>query len=624
MILEKVNSPKELKNLKPEELKILSQEIRDLIIDVVSKKGGHLASSLGAVELCVALHYTLNTPFDTVVFDVGHQTYAHKIITTRRDSFKNLREYQGISGFPNSSESAYDTYISGHASTAVSWAQGIATAKQLKQNDSKTIAVIGDGSLTGGMCFEALNNCGHSQNDILVVLNHNEMSISPSVGALSNYLNKFLSAPIYNRVKNELANFLEHHSFTKKLIPRAKKFEEALKGLLIPGIFFEELGFRYFGPVDGHDLDALIPTLKNVLSLKGPRILHVITKKGKGHKFSENNPEDFHSSGPFDSKSGLFIKESKEDFSEAFARKLIPLAENDGRIVAVTAAMPKGTGLHLFKEKFPKRLYDVGIAEAHAVGFASGLSKGGLRPVVAIYSTFLQRAFDQLVHDIALQNLPVIFAIDRAGAVGEDGPTHHGVFDIGYLRMIPNMVCMAPKDKEELGDMLEFALSLNSPVSIRYPKGEAYSLDMREKISLGKAQILDEGKDICIIALGSMVKPALECAALLKRDGLNAFLINARFIKPLDEELLKYVAGNFKFIVTLEEGSLNCGFGSGLMELYEKEGISDKTKLIRAGFPDEFLPAAKREKLLQMYGLDAHTLAGRIKKLIKEEVLWQK
>lgn len=624
MILEKVNSPQDLKSLNPEELKALSREVRDLIIRVVSKKGGHLASSLGAVELCIALHYTLNTPFDTVIFDVGHQAYAHKIITGRREAFTNLREYQGISGFPNSSESAYDTYVSGHASTAVSWAQGISQAKQIKKNTSKTVAIIGDGSLTGGMSFEALNSCGHRQNDILVILNHNEMSISPSVGALSNYLNKILSAPIYNRVKAELASFLEHHSFTKKLLPRAKKFEEALKGLLVPGIFFEELGFRYFGPVDGHDLDSLIPTLKNVLSLKGPRLLHVITKKGKGHVFSENNPEDFHSAGPFDTESGLSVKETKDSFSEIFSKKLISLAETDERIAAITAAMPKGTGLHLFREKFPQRLYDVGIAEAHAVGFASGLAKGGLKPVVAIYSTFLQRSFDQIVHDVALQNLPVVFAIDRAGAVGEDGPTHHGVFDIGYLRLIPNMVCLAPKDSQELEDMLEFAVGLGSPASIRYPKGDAYSIGPHEKIVLGRSQILKQGKDTCVIALGSMVKPALECAALLKKDGIDIFLVNARFIKPLDTELLKYIAGNFKFILTIEEASLNGGFGSAVIEFYEKEGLLDRVRLTRAGFPDEFIPAAKREELLRMYGLDAASLASRIRKLVKEEVLWQK
>jgi len=624
MILEKINSPKDLKNLKPEELNALSREIRDLIVKVVAKKGGHLASSLGAVELTVALHYLLDTPQDTIIFDVGHQIYAHKILTGRREAFVNLREYRGISGFPNSTESPYDTYISGHASTAVSWAQGIAEAKKLKNNNSKTVAIVGDGSLTGGMCFEALNACGHTQSDCMVILNHNEMSISPSVGALSNYLVKLTSMPVYNRIKNELESFLEHFAIAKKLTIKAKKFEEALKGLIVPGIFFEELGFRYFGPIDGHDFNKLIPTIKNVISLKGPRILHIITKKGKGYKSSENNPEDFHSAGNFDVATGVSLKEAKDGFGEIFSKKLIELAKKDKKIVAITAAMPKGTGLHLFKEQFPDRLYDVGIAESHAVGFASGLAKGGIKPVVALYSTFLQRSFDQIIHDVALQNLGVVFAIDRAGVVGEDGPTHHGVFDVAYLRMIPNMVCIAPKDSRELEDSLEFAFSQNSPCSIRYPKGEAYSLGFDEKLSLGKSQIICEGKDVCIIALGSMVKNALDCAALLKEEGISTFLVNARFIKPLDEALFKYIGNNFKVIVTLEEGSLACGFGSAIAEFFGSEGISEKNKLISAGFPDEFITFAKREKLFEIYGLDGYSLSMRIKQVLTNEILLQK
>ncbi|MFA6281343.1 MAG: 1-deoxy-D-xylulose-5-phosphate synthase, partial [Candidatus Omnitrophota bacterium] len=452
----------------------------------------------------------------------------------------------------------------------------------------------------------------------------NEMSISPSVGALSNYLAKITSMPAYNRIKNELESFLENFSLTKNFAPKAKKLQEALKGLIVPGMFFEELGFRYFGPIDGHDFNKLIPTLKNVISLKGPRILHILTKKGKGYKPSEGNPEDFHSSSAFDIRTGVALKESKDGFGEVFAKKLIALAEIDERITAITAAMPKGTGLNLFKEKFPSRFFDVGIAEGHAVGFASGLGKAGLKPVVAIYSTFLQRAFDQIIHDVALQNLNVLFAIDRAGAVGEDGPTHHGVFDIGYLRMIPNMVCMAPKDKEELEDMLEFAISQNKPSSIRYPKGEAYSLGFREKVSLGKSQVLLEGKDVCIIALGSMVKEAIDCAALLKEEGINPFLVNARFIKPLDEELLKYIGKNFKLVITIEEGNLLCGFGGAVMEFYEKEDLSEKIKLIRAGFPDEFITFASRQQLFKLYGLDAQSLKNRIKQAIREEVRLEK
>jgi len=624
MILEKINSPQDLRKLKQKDLKALVKEVRDLIINGVSQRGGHLASSLGAVELCIGLHYCLNTPADSLLFDVGHQTYAHKIITARKDSFCSLREYKGISGFPNYKESVYDVYTSGHASTAISWAQGIAEAKKLKKDNTKTVAVVGDGSLTGGMCFEALNSCGHSQSDVLVIVNHNEMSISPSVGALSKYLTKIISAPIYNRVKDELESFLEHFSLIKKLVQQAKKFEETVKSLIVPGVFFEELGFRYFGPIDGHDLDILIPTLKNVISLEEPRILHVITKKGKGYGFAENNPEGFHSISSFDINTGKSLKKGKDTFSEVFAKKLNSLAINNEKIVAITAAMPQGTGLHIFRDKFPNRFFDVGIAEGHAVGFASGLAKEGLKPVVAIYSTFLQRSFDQIIHDVALQNLGVVFAVDRAGVVGEDGPTHHGVFDIGYLRLIPNMVCMAPKDKEEFEDMLEFALGLNSPVSIRYPRGEAYSLGERETIKLGKSQIIDNGKEICLLCLGSMVKTGVGCSALLSKEGISVQLINARFIKPLDKDLLKRLAQEHRTIITLEEGILSCGFGSAVLEFYEQKGLLDKVRLIRAGFGDEFIPSAKRDKLLNIYGLDSKSLTERIKILIKEGAIWQK
>lgn len=620
MILDKINSPQDLKKLSIEELKTLSEQIRDLIVKVVSIRGGHLASSLGAVELCVGLHYCFNAPQDSLIFDVGHQTYAHKIITGRKDAFSTLRNYQGLSGFPNFQESEYDVYISGHASTAMSWAQGLAEAKKLKNDNSKTVAVVGDGSLTGGMCFEALNSCGHAQSDVLVIVNHNEMSISPSVGALSNHLTKIISAPIYNRIKDELESFIEHFSLIKKLAKKAKKFEESIKGLIVPGMFFEELGFRYFGPIDGNNLGVLIPTIKNIASLKGPRILHVVTKKGKGYQYSQESPEDFHGISSFDARTGKLLNDSKDTFSDIFAKKLVDLAESDKRIAAITAAMPKGTGLDVFAEEFPERFFDVGIAEAHAVGFASGLAKQGLKPVVAIYSTFLQRSFDQIIHDVALQNLNVIFAIDRAGAVGEDGPTHHGVFDIGYLRLIPGMVCMAPKDRDELEGMLEFAVGLDAPVSIRYPKGQAYSLGHKESIELGKSQIIIAGEDLCIIAVGSMVKVGLECVNLLKAAGIRASLVNARFIKPLDEGLLESLAKEFDLIFTLEEASLACGFGSAVLEFYEKKGLLDKVKLIRAGFPDKFIPFAEREKLLSIYGLDAALLADKIKLQLKEKV----
>ncbi|EKD28294.1 MAG: hypothetical protein ACD_79C00352G0006 [uncultured bacterium] len=643
MVLENINFPQDIRDKSIQDLEILSSEIRDLIIEVVSKKGGHLASSLGAVELSVALHYCMNTPRDRLIFDVGHQTYAHKILTGRKKEFQKLREFNGLSGFPTPLESDYDVYITGHASTAVSYAQGIAEANELLKNQSKAVAVIGDGSLSGGMCFEALNHCGHAQSSVLVIYNHNEMSISPSVGALSNYLTKFVSAPVYNRIKDELEKFLEHFSFIKKLSHKAWKFEEALKSLIVPGIFFEELGFRYFGPIDGHDFNILIPTLKNVLSLKGPRLLHVITKKGKGYKPAEENPEYFHGSVPFDIKTGKELYEIPENFGEVCAKKLVQLAEKDNRITAITAAMIKGTGLNLFGDKFPERLFDVGIAEGHAVGFASGQAKAGLKPYVAIYSTFLQRAYDQIVHDIALQNLGVTFLLDRAGVVGEDGPTHHGVFDIAYLRSIPNMICLAPKDTEELEDMVEFANTLSSPVSIRYPKGSSYSLNKREEIKLGKSQVLIEGKDICIISLGSMVKETISAVKLLNQKSINPTLINARFIKPIDEESIKKIAEQYSLIVTIEEGNLPGGFGSAVCEFLEsldnskrqsssesgtkptdgnlsaKDGDGrqsafylNKVKVLRLGLPDKFITFASRSELLSMHHLDAESICETI------------
>ncbi|OQX85521.1 MAG: 1-deoxy-D-xylulose-5-phosphate synthase [Candidatus Omnitrophica bacterium 4484_70.2] len=616
-MLEKINSPQDLRRLNLKELSILAEEIRKFIIKAVKEKGGHLASSLGAVEICIALHYSLNTPSDDLIFDVGHQAYAHKIITGRKEKFYHLREYRGLSGFPNPEESEYDLFISGHASTALSWALGVAEAKKIKGEKSKTVAVIGDGALTGGMCFEALNKCGELKSDVLVILNHNQMSISASVGALSKYLTKIISLPIYNKIKTELEKFLSHlPSLAKRLAQRAKKFEEAIKGLIVPGIFFEELGFRYFGPIDGHNLEILIPTLKNILKLEGPRLLHIITRKGKGLKEAEKNPEKFHSFS--------VSKKKKITFTDTFSEKIVSLARENKRIVTITAAMPRGTGLDYFKKTFPERFFDVGIAEANAVGLAAGLAKKGLIPVVAIYSTFLQRAFDQVIHDIALQNLKVIFIIDRAGFVGEDGPTHHGIFDISYLRMIPNLVCMAPKDKEELEDMLEFALEIKNPVSIRFPKEEAYSLRRKEKITFAKAEVLEEGKDLCIIALGSLVKEALKAKSFLEKEGISAQVINARFIKPLDRKILKEVAYKFNLVVVLEEGIIEGGFGSAILEFYERENLLDKIKVKRIGIKDEFPTFAKRDQLIKLYGLDGYSIYQDLAKLLKEELLWQK
>lgn len=624
MVLEKIDSPRDVKNLSYAELDSLCREIRQLIMEVVFQNGGHLASSLGAVELCTALHYCLNAPADDIVFDVGHQCYAHKIITGRRERFSRLRTYKGISGFPDCNESPYDLFISGHASTAVSWAVGVAEAKRLSKDTSKTVAVIGDGSLTGGMCFEGLNICGHNRSDVLIILNHNEMSISRSVGALSNYLTKLLSLPIYNKIRNELEQFVSHlPKLGKVLAKSAKRFEEALKSLIVPGLFFEELGFRYFGPIDGHNLEQLIPTLKNVTSLSGPRILHVLTKKGKGYAPAEANPEKFHSASPLCRKKTEDGK-SQSAFSEIFAQRLTELARHNDKLVAFTAAMPEGTGLDIFRNEHPRRFFDVGIAESTAVGMAAGFAKKGFIPVVAVYSSFLQRAYDQIVHDVALQNLPMIFAVDRAGFVGEDGPTHHGVLDISYLNCVPRMICMAPKDKEELEDMLDFAVQQKAPVSIRYPKGRGFSLGKRAPLEIGKAQVMENGKDIAIIALGSMVSEAVQAAALFKKEGIQPVLVNARFIKPLDEKLLRSLAEECKIIVTVEEGVLQGGFGSSVLAFYEQADLLDRTRVMRLGIADEFSTYASRHTLLRLSGLDSVSLHRKIMAFARKEMLWHK
>jgi 1-deoxy-D-xylulose-5-phosphate synthase len=617
MILERINSPSDLKRLSEEDLPILAQEIREKIIEVVSKTGGHLASSLGAVEIAIALHYCLDTPSDKIIWDVGHQAYAHKILTQRRDRFSTLRQFGGLSGFPSSSESVYDPFTIGHSSTAVSLALGMASARDICGSREKIVAVIGDGSLSGGLCFEGLNNAGHLNLDLLVILNTNEMSISPVVGALSNYLNKIISLPIYNRFRSNLENFIKTRiPRGSRLLKLADRFEEGLKGLFVPGIFFEELGFRYFGPLDGHNLAILIPTLKNLLTLRGPILLHVVTKKGKGYAFAERFPERFHSAAPFEIRTGqLSAQELRaKTYTQVFSQKLVELAKIDRRIVVITAAMPQGTGLDKFADSFPERFFDVGIAEEHAVVFASGLAKRGLKPVVAIYSTFLQRSYDQIIEEIGLQNLPVILAIDRAGLIGEDGATHQGLFDLSFLRHIPNLVIIAPKDGEELKDMLEFAVNYKGPIALRYPKGEIpitnYQLSIT-KLELGKAEVLREGEEIAIIALGSMVYPSLEAAEKLSKEKLNVSVINARFVKPLDEELFRQICPKVKRFFTVEEGTRDGGFGSGVLEKL----ILTSSKVPRVhiiALPNEFIEHGKRELLLERYGLTAEGIAKTI------------
>lgn len=622
MYLESIAAPQDIRKIPVEQLPVLAQEVRQRILEVTSRTGGHIASSFGAVELIIALHYCLDVPRDKILFDVGHQAYAHKILTGRNRAFDTLRQYGGISGFPSREESEYDTCFCGHSSTSVSAALGIACARDAAQPPApfKVVAVIGDGSLSGGLCFEGLNNAGHLKKDILVVLNTNELSIAPNVGAISTYLNKLISLPIYNRFRASFDKFLESRvPRGRRLKAMAAKFEEGLKGLFIPGMLFEELGFRYFGPLDGHDLQKLVPTLRNILNVKGPRLVHVITKKGKGYAPAEQDPVRFHSAGPFDIGSGAPVRSSgpaAATYTEVFSNAVVRLAARDTRVVAVTAAMPEGTGLDKFRDAYPQRFYDVGIAEQHAVCFAGGLALAGMRPVVAIYSTFFQRAVDQVFVDVALQKAPVVFCLDRAGIVGEDGVTHQGVFDIPVLRSVPDLFIMAPQDGRELEAMLEFAISLNRPCVIRYPKSIAPVIDQGHgPLKAGCVEPLRSGRDYAIIALGSMVAAALAADDLLRREGICGTCVNARFVKPLDADALKDALrqiGPSAPVFTVEDGVIDAGFGSAVCETLGRT-------IERMGLPDQFIVHGKRQLLLEKYGLDAAGIALRIKKALKKD-----
>ena len=617
-MLSSINSPKDLKKIPIQDLPDLAKEIREKIVTVVSRNGGHLASSLGAVELAIALHYCFDMPRDKIVWDVGHQAYPHKLLTGRAKNFDTLRQLGGISGFPLRTESEYDIFTCGHSSTSISTVLGLASARDIKNEKWKAIAVIGDAALANGMAFEGLNHAGHLRKDMIIVLNDNELSISRSIGALSRYLNRILTNPVYNNVRRRMQVLVKRIPFFGfKAFNAAKKLEESLKSLLVPGAFFEELGFRYFGPINGHNTKELIATFKNVASLKEPIIVHVVTKKGKGYPAAENRPDVFHGIAPFEVATGeeKHKKESK-NFTDVFSKKITDLARVNKKIVAITAAMPEGTGLSEFAKEFPNRFYDVGIAEEHAVAFGAGLAREGLKPIVAIYSTFLQRGYDQLIHDISLQNLPVVFCLDRAGLSGEDGPTHHGVFDIAYLRTIPNFVVMAPRDGLEFEKMLDLAVTLNQPVAIRYPKGSSeshVSPSSFEKLIPGKAEVLRKGKDIAIIAIGSMVSIAIKAADLLSSKGKEATVINARFIKPLDKETIGDVAKHIKNVVTLEEGVASGGFGSAVLELFEEEKINN-IKIKRIGLPDHFITHGKREELFKEYHMTADEICNTIQK----------
>jgi 1-deoxy-D-xylulose-5-phosphate synthase len=594
MNLRDIKSPGDLRGLDVDELEKLAEDIRDTIIKGVSEGGGHLASSLGVVELTLAIYRVFDAPKDKVVWDVGHQSYPHKLITGRYDKFHTLRKFKGISGFPKRSESLYDSFGTGHSSTSISSALGMIEARDRNGDDFKVIAVIGDGAMTAGLAFEGLNHAGQLKKDLIVILNDNEMSISPNVGALSAYLNRILTGDVFTRLRRETKNILESIPRVGGPVARfAEKLEESLKGLVLPGMLFEELGFKYVGPIEG-----------------------------KGYEFSEKEPSMFHGVGPFEPETGSPVRKKAGGgiaWGDVFGQALTEFAESDDKVVAISAAMCEGTGLTGFAKRYPDRFYDVGIAEPHAVTFAAGLAAEGIKPVVAIYSTFLQRSYDEIVHDVCLQNLPVIFAIDRAGLVGEDGPTHHGAFDLSYLRHIPNLVVMAPKDANELRAMLEMALMHDGPVAIRYPRGIAPEGETGKPLSIGESEILIEGSDIAMLAVGNMIQPTWEASEKLRADGISAMVMNMRFIKPLDKQSVLRAAKLGK-IITIEENALQGGFGSAVLECLNSEGINDVT-LRRVGIPDHFVEHGTQRELRELYGLDENGIYNTAMALFKAEKL---
>ena len=609
-ILEKINLPKDLKKLNIKEKEQLAVEIREEIIDQVSKTGGHLASNLGVVELTIALHCIFNTPEDKIIWDVGHQTYVHKILTGRKDKMATLRQLGGISGFPKTSESEYDAFNTGHSSTSISIALGMARARDIKKENNKIIAVIGDGALTGGMALEALNDAGCSKTNLIVVLNDNEMSISKNVGGISMVLGKVRTKKIYtksnNYVKKVLHKIPKIGDFT---IDISKKIKNSVKQLFIPNMFFEDLGFQYLGPIDGNNIEKVEDILRISKKIQGPVLVHVVTKKGKGYKFAEETPDKYHGISSFDVETGKPIKQNSENYSKIFGDKLVELASKNKKIVAITAAMTDGTGLKKFKETFPDRFFDVGIAEQHAIGCAAGMAKQGLIPVVPIYSSFYQRAYDQVIHDICIQKLPIIMCADRAGIVGNDGETHQGIFDMAFFSIVPNLKIMAPKDFKELEQMLEFAIALKKPVVIRYPRGGEGNIKFNNhpEIKIGKCEIIENGNDITIIAIGKMVERAMEVKNLLKANGISAEVINARFLKPLDEKQIISSINKTRKVITIEDGILRSGLSTSIQELLVKYRVVN-VKYRSYGYYDKFVKQGNIQELEEINHLDANSI----------------
>jgi 1-deoxy-D-xylulose-5-phosphate synthase len=621
-LIDQINSPADLKKLEIPDLEVLAAEIRELIIETVAANGGHLAPNLGVVELTIALHYVFNSPQDKMIWDVGHQAYAHKIITGRRKQFHTLRKDKGICGFPKREESPCDPFNTGHSGTSISAGLGISTAMSIKGDNNKVIAVIGDGSMTAGMVFEALNQAGHTERDLIVVMNDNEMSIAKNVGALSSFFSRKISEPRFVNLKKNLEHFFRSiPTVGDNIYAILKKSEDSLVGLLTPGMLFEALQFRYIGPIKGHNIHLLIRTFKDIAQLQGPVLVHVLTTKGKGYPPAEENPTFFHGIGAFDIATGLPPKKSDQEppsFTEVFGKTMVELGAREKRLFAITAAMREGTGLSEYAKIYPDRFIDVGIAEQHAVTFAAGLATEGLKPVVAIYSTFLQRAFDQIIHDVCLPNLPVTFCLDRGGIVGEDGPTHQGTFDLSYLRIIPNMSIMAPKDENELRHMLFTALTFNGPIAIRYPRGRAMGVPSDEEyntIPIGKAEVLRKGSDLLILAIGTRVYPCLEAAEDLEGEGYSVGVVNCRFVKPLDPQLPR-MASRIGRVLIVEENTLQGGFGSAVLESFSDgrlKGIITK----RLGIPDSFIEQGPPELLRKRCGIDKKKILAEARKLIK-------
>lgn len=621
MILEQIKEANDIKKVNPKDYKLLAEEIRSFLIEKISQSGGHLGSNLGAVELTMALHLVLDFPKDKIIWDVGHQSYTHKLLTGRRDGFDSLRKFGGMSGFPKRKESDCDAFDTGHSSTSISAGLGLVKARDIQNEDYKVVSVIGDGSLTGGMAYEALNNASRMGSNFIIVLNDNNMSISENIGGISRYLNGIRTNEKYLGLKDSIYYGLKDGSKqSQKVVKGIQNVKNSIKQLVIPGMFFEDMGITYLGPVDGHDIKAMQKVFKEAKGVKNAVLVHVITQKGKGYEPARKHPSRFHGAEPFDIETGIPKKQKeKASYTDVFATVINKIAEKDDKVVAITAAMPDGTGLKRFSTKYPKRFFDVGIAEEHAVTFAAGLAAGGLKPVVAIYSSFLQRAYDQIVHDVCIQNLPVVFAIDRAGLVGSDGETHQGIFDLSYLSSIPNMHIMAPKNKWELSDMLKFAVNFDGPIAVRYPRGTACDLfkEYRAPIIYGKSELLKKGLNVCLLAVGSMVETAMAVDNILKEKGIDATIVNARFVKPIDTDMLDALMDEHTYFVTLEENVLSGGYGEKVLT-YIQDKAEDKT-ILNIALPDAYVEHGNVDLLKKELGIDAETIAAKVQAVILGE-----